>query len=169
MYILSGRLRQVLLYVYEKMYDKGMPQAQTEDQLTAPCRRDIEQTATSQLNLSNHLSLSFLNAMTAKLKRTPKNNTTKQGPTQNTMVATISLNNMGGSREGWTRGPDPLKNHRNIGFLSNTGPNPLKNHKATKLAFNVGPSSARQRNAIEMAFRWRADDGPIIVVFGSTH
>ena len=63
----------------------------------------------------------------------------------------------------------PLKNHKNIGFLSNTGPDPLKNHKATKPAFNVGPSSARQRNAITMAFRWRADDGLILVVFGSTH
>ena len=50
--------------------------------------------------------------------------------------------------EGGTGGPDPLKNHKNIGFLTNTGPDPLKNHKATKPAFNVGPSSARQRNAI---------------------
>ena len=25
----------------------------------------------------------------------------------------------------------PLKNHKNIGFLSNTGPDPLNNHKAT--------------------------------------
>ena len=51
--------------------------------------------------------------------------------------------------EGGTGGPDPppLKNHKNIGFLSNTGPDPLKIHKATKPAFNVGPSSARQRNA----------------------
>ena len=45
-------------------------------------------------------------------------------------------------------GPDPLENHKNMGFLSNTGPDPLKNHKATKLAFNVGPLSARQQNAI---------------------
>ena len=37
----------------------------------------------------------------------------------------------------------------------------------TKPTFNVGPSSARQRNAIGMAFRWRADDGPLSVVFGS--
>ena len=51
-----------------------------------------------------------------------------------------------------------LKNYKNIGFLSNTGPDPLKNHKATKPAFNVG-----------MAFRWRADDDPLIVVFGSSH
>ena len=70
-----------------------------------------------------------------------------------------------GSRGG-TGGPDPpLKNHKNIGFLSNTGPDLLKNHKATKPAFNVWPSSARQR----MAFRWRADDGPLLVVFGSPH
>ena len=60
---------------------------------------------------------------------------------------------------------NPLENHKNIGFLSNAGPDPLKNHKATKPAFDFGPLSARQRNAIEMAFRWRADDGPHIVVF----
>ena len=69
---------------------------------------------------------------------------------------------MGGSRGG--RGPSPLppplKNHTNVGCLSNTGPDHLKNHKATKPAFNVWPSSAHQR---------RADDGPILVVFGSTH
>ena len=40
--------------------------------------------------------------------------------------------------------PPPLKNHKNIGFLSNSGPDPLKNYKATEPAFNVGPSSARQ-------------------------
>ena len=51
--------------------------------------------------------------------------------------------------EGWgTGGPDPpMKNHKNIGFSSNTGPDPLF-IAATKLAFNDGPSSARQRNAI---------------------
>ena len=41
-----------------------------------------------------------------------------------------------------------LKNHKNIGFLSNSGPDPLKNYEATDPVFNVGPSSARQRNAI---------------------
>ena len=40
--------------------------------------------------------------------------------------------------------PPLLKNHKKIGFLSNTGPDLLKNHKATKPAFNVGPLSARQ-------------------------
>ena len=31
--------------------------------------------------------------------------------------------------EGGQGGPDPLKNYKNIGFLSNTGPNPLTNKK----------------------------------------
>ena len=44
----------------------------------------------------------------------------------------------------WT----PLKNHKNIEFLSNTGPDPLKNYKDTKLAFNVGSLSAHQRNTL---------------------
>ena len=44
-----------------------------------------------------------------------------------------------------------LKNHKNIGFLSNTGQDPLKNHKATRPAFNVGPALAHKRNAILMA------------------
>ena len=73
---------------------------------------------------------------------------------------------MGGSRGG-TLGSPPEKS-QNIGFLCNTGPDPLKIHKATKPAFNVGPSSARQRNAMSMAFRWRACDGPIKNVFGSS-
>ena len=62
--------------------------------------------------------------------------------------------------------PPPLKNHKNIGFLG-TAPDPLKNYKATKPAFNVGPTTARQRNAILITFRWRADEGPLIVVLGS--
>ena len=38
---------------------------------------------------------------------------------------------MCGSRGGvgmGTEGLDPPKNHKNIGFLSNSGPDPLKNH-----------------------------------------
>ena len=34
----------------------------------------------------------------------------------------------------------PLKNHKNIGFLSNAGPDPLTNRKSAKPAFIVGPS-----------------------------
>ena len=60
-----------------------------------------------------------------------------------------------------------LKKIKGIGFLSNAGPDPSKNHKATKPAFNAGQSSARQQNASEMTVRWRADDGPLIVVFES--
>ena len=77
---------------------------------------------------------------------------------------------MGGSR-GRGRGsgpPPPLKKYRNIGFPSNIDPDPLKIHKATKTAFNVESSWARQRNAISMAFHWWADDGPFIVIFGSS-
>ena len=44
--------------------------------------------------------------------------------------------------------PPPLKNHKNVGFLSNTGRDPQKNHKVTKPPFNIGPSSARQRNSM---------------------
>ena len=61
-----------------------------------------------------------------------------------------------------------LENHKNIGFLSNTGLDPLLNHKATKPAFNVRPPLANQGKAIYMAFPWLADDGPHIVVFGSS-
>ena len=45
-------------------------------------------------------------------------------------------------RGGQGVGTPPLRNHQNIGFLSNTAPDPLKYHKATKLAFNVGQSLA---------------------------
>ena len=62
--------------------------------------------------------------------------------------------NLCGSRGGggggrWDResGP-PLKNHKNMGFLSNSGPDPLENYAATEPTSNVEASSARQRNAI---------------------
>ena len=69
----------------------------------------------------------------------------------------LILVSMRGSRGGGGgRGSGPsLKNHKNIGFLSNTGMDPLKNHKPTKQAFNIGPLTVHQRNAI---------DGPLIVV-----
>ena len=50
-----------------------------------------------------------------------------------------------GGRGGGDRVSRPLlKNHKNIGFLSNIGPDPQKNHKATKPAFDYGPSLACQ-------------------------
>ena len=48
-------------------------------------------------------------------------------------------NHMRGSRGGRGSGPT-VKNHKTIGFLSNTGADPVKNHKATKPAFNVEPA-----------------------------
>ena len=50
--------------------------------------------------------------------------------------------------------PPPMKNHQNIGFLSNTGQDPLKKHKAAKPVFNVGLSTERQR--------WRFAEGHMI-------
>ena len=47
---------------------------------------------------------------------------------------------MRGSRGGDSGSGPFLKNHKNIGFRSNTVPDPLKIYKATKPAFNVGPS-----------------------------
>ena len=64
--------------------------------------------------------------------------------------------------------PPPLKNHKNIGFFSDTGPDSLKNLKGTKPAVNVWPSSARQQNAILL---WRFAGGPMmarLVLFGSS-
>ena len=58
---------------------------------------------------------------------------------------------MDGSR-GETGGPisPAMKNHQNIGFLSNTGPDPLKNHKTTRPVFNVGPSSTLKQNVVSL-------------------
>ena len=59
--------------------------------------------------------------------------------------------------------PHPLKNHKNIGFLSNTGLDPLKNHKTTKPAFNVGPSLTHHLNGVSKGglimarFKWYFD------------
>ena len=50
----------------------------------------------------------------------------------------------GGGGGGGKGSGAPLKNHKNIGFLSKSGLDTLKNHKTAKPAFNVGPSSARQ-------------------------
>ena len=63
-------------------------------------------------------------------------------------------------------GPPPLKNHKNIGFSSNTGPDPLKNcsyQSSIQWWAIIGTPAKRHF----MAFRWRADDDPLIVVLGS--
>ena len=71
---------------------------------------------------------------------------------------------MRGSRGGGGTGDtDPPEKSQTFGVSGSP-----RNHKATKPAFNIGPAPAHQRNAIKMAFHWRADDGPLIVVFGSS-
>ena len=64
--------------------------------------------------------------------------------------------------------PPPLENHKAIGLLIKTGPDPIENHKTTGPAFNVGPPSVCQRKASQMVFRFWTDDGPLLVVFGSS-
>ena len=56
-------------------------------------------------------------------------------------------------------GPDPLKNHKNIGFLVNTDPNPLS------VTLNL-PSQhsmlGHHRHASEKPFQWRFAGGPMM-------
>ena len=56
---------------------------------------------------------------------------------------------------GGTGGPDPPKNHKNIGFLCNTGPDPLK---TTKLP-SQHSMSGHHRPASETPFKWRFAGG----------
>ena len=63
----------------------------------------------------------------------------------------------GGGQGVWT----PLKNHKNVGFLSNTGPDPLKNHKATKPDSMLG----RHGHASQTPFEWRFAGGPMMAHF----
>ena len=76
--------------------------------------------------------------------------------------------NMCGSRGG-TGGPDPppMKNHKNIGFSSNTVPDSLKNrsYQASIQCWGIIGTPVKRHL---MAFRWRAHDGPLIVVLGSS-
>ena len=42
----------------------------------------------------------------------------------------VRIQGGGGGGGGRVSGPHPLKNHKNIGSLSNSGLDPLKNHKS---------------------------------------
>ena len=64
--------------------------------------------------------------------------------------------------EGETAGPDPLKNHKFIGFSSNTGPDPLKITKLPNQHSTVG----HYRPASETPFQWRFAGRPVIFAFG---
>ena len=70
--------------------------------------------------------------------------------------------------EGGTGGPDPsiLKNHKIIGFLSNTGPDPLKitklsNQASIQCLAIIGTPAKGRLNGVS----WGANDGPLIVIF----
>ena len=52
--------------------------------------------------------------------------------------------------EGGCRGSGPpLKNHKNIGFLSNTGPDPPENHKASNWAI-IGTPAKCHLNGVSL-------------------
>ena len=55
----------------------------------------------------------------------------------------------GGDRQS----PAPVKNHKSIGFLSNTGTDPLKNLKTTKPAFNMLEHD--NQHTSETSFKWQ--------------
>ena len=57
--------------------------------------------------------------------------------------------------EGGTGGPDPLENHKNIGFFSNTGPDPLKIVKLPSQLSILGHS----RHGCKTPFKWRFAGG----------
>ena len=61
----------------------------------------------------------------------------------------------------------PLKDHKNIVFSSIIGLDPLKNrsYQASIQCWAIIGMPAKRHL---MAFRWRADDGPLIVVLGSS-
>ena len=58
----------------------------------------------------------------------------------------------------------PLKNHNNMGLLSNNGPDPLKVTKLPSQHLMLGHHQHASESLFKMAFRWRSDDG---VVFRS--
>ena len=66
---------------------------------------------------------------------------------------------IGAGTEGLDPPPPPPENRKAIGLLSNTDPDTLENNKATKPALNI--------MVLVLAFRRRADNGSLLVVFGS--
>ena len=63
-----------------------------------------------------------------------------------------------GGRQGVPTPPPPLKNHKKLGFLSNTGPDPLKITKVTKVSKGAKNSSQNSmldhyRHASETPFK----------------
>ena len=74
---------------------------------------------------------------------------------------------MCGSQGGDRGSGPPSEKSQKIGFSSNTGPDPLKNrsYQASNQCWAIIGTPAKCHL---MAFCWRADDGPLISVFGSS-
>ena len=68
---------------------------------------------------------------------------------------------MCGSRGGDRGSGPPLKNHKNIGFLSNTGLDPLKITNLPSQQSMLG----HHRHASETPFKWRFAGGPMMARF----
>ena len=64
----------------------------------------------------------------------------------------------GGGGGGWGSGPPPLKNHKNIGFISNTGVDTLKITKLSSKHSMFG----HHRHASEMPFKWHCAGGSMM-------
>ena len=60
-----------------------------------------------------------------------------------------------------------MKNHKNIEFLGNTGQDPLKFSKLPSQHSTLGYHRHASETTFK-AFRLRADDGPLLVIFGSS-
>ena len=68
------------------------------------------------------------------------------------------VSSIDGSRGGQgVRTPPPLKNHKNIGFLSNIGPDPLKNQQSYQASIKrwaiIGPPTKRHLNGVSLTGR----------------
>ena len=61
-------------------------------------------------------------------------------------------------QRGGTGGLDPPKNHKNIGFLSNTGPDPLKITKLPSQHSMLG----HHQHASETSLKWCFTGGPMM-------
>ena len=86
------------------------------------------------------------------------------------LVFFISQRNIRGSRVG-SRGSwhTPLENKKKyIWFLSNTGPDPLKITNLPSQHSMLGHHRPANETPFKWRFHWRADDGPLIMVFESS-
>ena len=54
---------------------------------------------------------------------------------------------------GETECPDPLKNHKNIGFFSTIGPDLLTNQASIQCWATIGPPAKRYFNGVSLAGR----------------